>query len=239
LLRYDLAETAPAIISRYPEYDASEKQVALQTLAARDGSAKRLLEAMEAGKIPTSDVTAFTARQLRSLRDDEISTRLSKIWGNVRTSPRDRQKQIDALGKMLSPDILAHADLSRGALLFKKHCANCHRFFGDGGAVGPDITGAQRINLSYLLENIIDPSASVAKEYRMQVIRTIDGRVISGLVESESQRSVTIVNASDKLVIPRDEIEEQKRSDVSVMPTGLLDSLGEHEIRDLMGYLQR
>jgi putative heme-binding domain-containing protein len=124
-------------------------------------------------------------------------------------------------------------------LLFQQHCATCHRFFGEGGKVGPDITGAQRNNLDYLLENIVDPNASVSHDYRMHVIVTDDGRVITGLVESENQRSLTLLTAQDRIVIPTEEIEQRKLADVSIMPTGLLQSLSQHEIRDLFGYLQR
>jgi putative heme-binding domain-containing protein len=239
LSNYGIEGVAPAIISRYASYEVAEKQIALQTLASRLGWAAKILDAVEKKLVPSSDITAFTARQLRSLGDEQINSRLNALWGNVRETPKDRVKQIDGLRKMLSAQILSQADLSHGKELFKKQCGNCHRFFGEGGAVGPDITGAQRNNLEYLLENIVDPSASVAKEFHMQMFRTTDGRVINGLVESEGEHSITIVNATEKVVVPVDEIEERKRSEVSVMPNGLLDPLSEREIRDLMGYLQR
>ena len=239
LSNYGIEEAAAAIISRYPSYEATEKQLALQTLASRIGWASKLLDAVEQELVPPSDITAFTARQLRSFGDQEINSRLSVLWGNVRETPQDRVRQIDGLRKMLSAEILSQADLSHGKELFKKQCGNCHRFFGEGGTIGPDITGAQRSNLQYLLENIVDPSASVAKEFRMQMFRTADGRVINGLVESEGEHSITIVNATDRVVVPIDEIEARKHSEVSVMPSGLLDPLGQREIRDLMGYLQR
>ncbi len=239
LSRYASDGTAQAIIARYANYTTQERQFALQTLASRRTWAQRLMDAIERNTIPASDLTAFTARQLRSLADEETSSRLSRLWGEVRETPRERAAQIEQLRKTLTSDVLADADLARGEQLFKKQCASCHRFFGEGGSVGPDLTGAQRTNLQYLLENIIDPSASVAKEYRMEVVRMDDGRVMTGLVESESERSITIINANDKFVIPRDEIEERKQADVSVMPTGMLDAMSEREVRDLLAYLQR
>lgn len=239
LSQYGVDEVPSAILARYAGYPMQEKQLALQTLASRVGWASELLNAVEQGLIPASEITALTARQLRSFGDKEINSRLAKAWGNVRETPSDRKKQIDRLGRLLSEDVLSRADLANGKALFTKHCANCHRFFGEGGAVGPDITGAQRTNLGYLLENIVDPSASVAKEFHMQMFRTTDGRVINGLVESEGEHSVTIINANEKLVVPLDEIEARKSSEVSIMPNGLLDPLGEREIRDLFGYLQQ
>ena len=197
------------------------------------------MEAMRQNKIPVGDVTALTARQLQSLGDESISARLKETWGDVRSTEKTRAKQIASLEKSLTQDVIGKADMARGAALYKQHCANCHRFFGEGGKIGPDITGAQRNNVRYLLDNIVDPSASVARDYRMQVIITDDGRVISGLVEDESERTVTVVNATDRIVIFRNEIESQTQSAVSIMPTGLLERLNDREIRDLIGYLQR
>jgi putative heme-binding domain-containing protein len=239
LARYGLDGNAEAILMRYADLSGDEKQIALQTLAARRQSAAALLDAMESGAIAASDLTAFTARQLQAFDDEALTDRLSRIWGNVRETPRDQTSQIESLRRMLTPETLAQADVGRGEKLFQKHCATCHQFFGQGGKVGPDITGAQRTNVQYMLENIIDPSASVAKEFRMQMIQTEDGRVLTGLVESESDRALTIVNANERVVIPIDEIEQRKVAEVSVMPNGLLEPLDEREIRDLFGYLQR
>jgi putative heme-binding domain-containing protein len=73
-----------------------------------------------------------------------------------------------------------------------KLCANCHRLFGTGGEIGPDLTGSQRANLDYILENMIDPSASVARDYQMEILVTISGRVITGLVIAETETAVTV-----------------------------------------------
>ena len=73
----------------------------------------------------------------------------------------------------------------------------------------------------------------------MSIVRTTDGRVITGLLENQSNRGVTIVNASGRQSVPADEIEETRLSDVSVMPTGLLDNLTERQVRDLIGFIQK
>jgi putative heme-binding domain-containing protein len=87
---------------------------------------------------------------------------------------------------------MRQADRSAGRALFQKTCANCHKLFDAGGAIGPEITGAQRTNLDYLLENLIDPSAAVARDFQMQIIQTTGGRVITGLVVAESENAVTV-----------------------------------------------
>ena len=67
-------------------------------------------------------------------------------------------------------------DLAQGRAIFGKSCAQCHTLFGVGGKVGPDLTGSNRANLDYLLENIIDPSAVIPKEYAATVVDMKDGR---------------------------------------------------------------
>ncbi|MDA9857227.1 c-type cytochrome [Rubripirellula sp.] len=239
LRRYSAEETDREILTRYGILTDTEKQAALQTLASRTNWGQSLVQAIEKGRIRPQDVTAFTARQLKALGDPVINETLGRLWGEVRETPSNSAKQIVRFKKMLSEETLANADLARGEALFAQHCGKCHQFFGKGGNVGPDLTGAQRTNLDYLLENIVDPSASVANDYRMHVVRTVDGRIITGLVESESDEFLTVVYGSERVVIPKDEIEERKAADISVMPNGLLEPLSEREVRDLFGYLQK
>jgi mono/diheme cytochrome c family protein len=87
-----------------------------------------------------------------------------------RDSPKDKADLIMSLRKDLTPARLAAADKSRGRAVFAKTCATCHRLFGAGGQVGPDLTGAGRKDLDYLLSNIVDPSAVVTKDFQLTVL---------------------------------------------------------------------
>jgi putative heme-binding domain-containing protein len=192
---------------------------------------------VESGRIPREDLSAFTARQLRNLGDARVTERVRTLWGKVRATPADKVRKIASLKKRLTPESLARADRSAGRVVFKKTCASCHKLFGEGGAIGPDITGSQRRNLDYILENLIDPSATVSKDFQMQVFQTTAGRVITGLVVAESKAAVTVQTVNDKVIIPNDEIEARKTSNVSMMPEGMLEKLSRDEVRDLIGYL--
>lgn len=103
--------------------------------------------------------------------------------------------------------------------------------------VGPELTGAQRNNLDYLLENILNPSSVVGKEFRMIIVRTTDGRVLNGLVVSRDDQKLILQTATELLTIPSDEVEETKVTGKSAMPDGLLQNLSPEEVRDLIGYL--
>ncbi|MBW3598003.1 MAG: c-type cytochrome, partial [Planctomycetes bacterium] len=237
LAEYDDPATAAIILDAYDSFDAAARQDALQTLASRRTWATALLDAVESGGVPRTDLTAYTARQLQTLEDEEITARLRTLWGEVRETPEEKARLIADFKKRLTPETLERADRSAGRLLFEKTCANCHRLFDAGGTIGPDITGAQRTNLDYLLENLIDPSAAVSKDYQMEVIVTTAGRVVTGLVLAENDNAVTVQSANERLVIPADEIDDRRLSPLSMMPDGVLQQLSSEQLRDLFAYL--
>jgi putative heme-binding domain-containing protein len=109
--------------------------------------------------------------------------------------------------------------------------------FSTGGRIGPDLTGSQRNNINYLLENTVDPSATVSKNFHLTVALMEDGRVLSGIVAEESERTVTMQTASERIALLRDEIEELRVSNLSMMPERQLDVMTSEQVRDLIGYL--
>lgn len=237
LAAYRHPQTATRILELYTGFDEQARQQALLTLASRVDWASSLVAALELEQIKRNELTAFTARQIHSLGDEKLSAKLESLWGNVRPTDEQKRREIARLKRRLSSDELAHADLAAGRELFTKHCSNCHKFFGDGGDIGPDITGAQRTNLDYMLENLIDPNAAVSKDYQVEIIETIEGRVINGLIVNENDRTLTVQTVTEQIIIPVDDIDSRATSPKSIMPEGLLEPLSNREIRDLFGFL--
>ena len=237
LARYDHPDSATKVLSLYPQLPPQEKQDALATLAARKISAEALLSAMESKALPTSDVSAYVARQLHSLGDKGLSERLRKLWGDIRDTAPERQKQIARLKDQLSPTALAAADLRNGRMVYSKTCQSCHKLYGEGGMIGPDLTGSNRSNLDYLLSNIIDPSAEIGRDYRMSLLQLADGRTLTGMILERTPARVTLQTATEKLVISAEDIEGIKDSALSMMPEGQLNTLSKEDVRDLIGYL--
>ena len=120
-------------------------------------------------------------------------------------------------------------------------CIVCHRFDGNGGATGPDLTqAAGRFKMKDLIEAIVLPSKAVSDQYQAHVIQTVNGKVYTGRIISESENDVTVVtdpeDATKFAVIQRDDIEEMFAANQSLMPAGLLDQLNEEEVLDLLAY---
>jgi putative heme-binding domain-containing protein len=237
LAAYNHPDTAAAILAVYSEADAAARQDALATLSARRPWARALLDAVEANGIPRADLTAFIARQVHSLGDKELSARIEKVWGRLRETPREKTRLIASYKRRLTAAELSSGDRAAGRMHFEKLCANCHQLFGEGTAIGPDLTGAQRTNVDYLLLNLVDPSSSISRDFQMQVIETTEGRVVTGLIVAESDHAITVQTANEKVVIPAAEIERREESGVSMMPEGLLQPLAPNEMRDLFAYL--
>lgn len=237
LAEFDDPQTVDVILEIYPELDAAARQDALQTLTARVPWGLRLMDAVEARRVPRADVTAYSARQLASLGDATLTARLEHVWGKLRTTPAEKQRSLADYKKRLTPASIQAADRSHGRAVFHKVCANCHRFFDAGGAIGPNITGSQRTNLDYLLETILDPSAAVSRDFQMHIVETSGGRVISGLIVNETDAAVTMQTANERVVVPKDEIEARTLSPVSMMPEGMLQNLSVDEVRALFAYL--
>ncbi len=115
-----------------------------------------------------------------NLNDEGFAQRVTQVWGELRATPKDKAKLIADYKRRLAPVYRKRFDRAAGAKLFEKNCANCHQLVGRGGKIGPDLTGSQRFNLDYMLENLIDPSAAVPKDYQMEIVLTDAGVWLPG-----------------------------------------------------------
>jgi putative heme-binding domain-containing protein len=237
LAAYDDAKTPEVILAAYASFALAEKRDALATLASRPAYAKALLDAVGAKKITAADVPADLVRQLRNLKDKDIDKRITEVWGIVRATPAERAKLMKNYHKIVTAPGKP-PDLALGRALYAKTCQQCHVLFGAGGRVGPDITGANRGDLNYLLENVLDPSAVIPKEYAATVIELKNGRVITGIVREETAATLTVATADETLTIPRGDIETTAPTDQSMMPDDQLKPFSDTEVRALFAYLQ-
>jgi putative membrane-bound dehydrogenase-like protein len=230
-------ETPVRVLAVYPNLTTEEKQDAIATLASRKEFALELLKAVEAKAVPRGDVSAYIARQIFALGDKQLSERLRQVWGEVRSTAPQKQEQLTKYKKLLTPAVMKSADLRNGRLLFSKSCQQCHKLFGEGGAIGPDLTGSNRTDLDYLLANLIDPSAEVAKDYRMSAVETASGSKLTGIVVERTPARLVLQTATERIVIAAEEVESVKDSELSIMPEGQLDALTREQVRDLIAYL--
>jgi len=234
---YEHPSTPQSLLNRIRTFGPEERVVMINTLASRPSYAKELLRAVREKAVSASEISAFHARQIRSFNDQAITNALVEVWGDVRETAEEKKSQIKQLKEELTSDAIANGDLSAGRVLFQKSCSNCHVLYGVGVKIGPDLTGSNRKNLDYLLENIIDPSASVGVDFRTMIVVLDDGRVVNGVVTANTDRTVTLQSATESITLDRQAIESMTQSSTSLMPDGLLHNLSQPQIRDLFSYL--
>ncbi len=237
LASFNLPETPKLIMSQFGRLDPAARKAAIDTLCSRPAYASELLNAVGEGKVPRDVITAYHARQIAAFNDSALSAKLSSTWGEVRIPTEKKKEQIAKLRTQLEASNKEKVDLVQGRLLFQKVCANCHGLFGQGGNLGPDLTGSQRSNLEYLLENILEPNATVAADYRMSAVTLKDGRLLTGLVFKRANKAVEVIGPTEKKTVLAEDIDSIKPLNVSPMPENLLETLKPEDIRNLFGYL--
>ena len=235
--RTDDQKLAETVLKRFDKLDREERVAAVDYLVARRRSASLLLRAIESKAIAAAELSAGQSRQIDALGDQALQLRLHRVWGTLRRSPAERVRQIKDLEKRLDPSRIATANLFRGRELYQRNCASCHKLFGEGKSVGPELTGSNRRDLHYLVSNIIDPSAAVPADFRLSNLLTTDGRVISGTITRQTESSVTIQTATETVEVLSEDIETIKLTANSLMPDGLLDNLSQQQTQDLFAWL--
>ena len=161
-----------------------------------------------------------------------------EVWGPIETVAKD-EAAYEKYHAILTPNAVSNGNLLAGKTVFQKSCGSCHKMFGEGGDMGPDLTGSNRTDVDYILLNVLEPSAEIQDDYKMVVINTLDGRTYSGNIISENQRQITLrVVGQDPVLINKSSIQSKDITDVSMMPPGLFENLSEKEIVDLMAYLK-
>jgi putative heme-binding domain-containing protein len=230
--------STPAVILRlYAKFSDAEKVDAIATLASRLKYALALLDAMEKGKVARRDLSPFTARQLLGLGDKALTVKLNKVWGSIRPPDKDKAALLARYKALILPKLLKKANRSHGRLVFARTCASCHTLFDAGAKIGPDLTGSQRANPEYILSKVLDPNAVVARDFQVTRITTANGRVISGIIKEETDKTVSVQTPNEIIRLAKEDVEQRTRLTVSLMPEGQLTQLSDVEIRDLIAYL--
>ncbi|MCU0339966.1 MAG: PmoA family protein [Spirosomaceae bacterium] len=222
------------LLERYPKLTEIEKAEAIQTLAARPRYGWLLTQALKNSTVPKRDVPSYTARQLRRV----VGSGFVEVWGPIDHVEFD-QTAYNKYRRLLTDDAVLSANTTRGKAVFKRTCGLCHKMYGEGGIIGPDLTGSNRANLDYLLGNILDPSGEIQDDYKMVVVTTRNGRTYIGNVAKENDRQLTLrIVGQEAVVINKSDIQSREVNAASMMPTGLFDTLTDTEIKDLVKYMR-
>lgn len=237
LAKFSEGDVPKSLLTNWPDRSQEWRAANVTTLASRAAWAKELLTFAEKNPTVRGDITPIHARQIRSLGDEAVNKQLTKVWGELHDTPEAKKQEIAKWRSLLTAAALAQGDASKGRALFTTVCAACHKMYGDGAAIAPELTGSDRRNLDYLLENIVDPSAVVPADYRIAIVKLKDGRTLSGVIPEQNDRTVTVQTPAERVSFLRSDIAEMQQLSQSFMPEGLLTALGEENVKHLIAYL--
>ncbi|HJN09297.1 MAG TPA: c-type cytochrome [Pirellulaceae bacterium] len=234
--RYDAPSVADIVLKSYPRLAANVQPRAIELLTQRPSWSKRLIESIGKESLPTSVLSANQVARLQASRDAELVELVRTRWGTVRTERNPQRTQvIGDIRELLTSTI---GDPLRGQLVFNKVCGQCHKIYGQGQEVGPDITRNGRASFDQLLSNVFDPSLVIGAAYQARTVITTEGRVLTGLVaEDNEQRLVLKIQGGKQEVVPRDKVDEVVVSKLSLMPEDLEKQLKPQELVDLFQFL--
>jgi len=223
------------LLKSWRGFTPEARTAAAEVLVSRRRWAIALLSEVEAKKISSLELPLTAIRSLAESKDDFLRQRAEQVIGRIRPANADKQKIIEQKEAM----ILAGGppNLEAGHELARKTCLTCHKLYGEGAEVGPDLTGVGRSSLDALLANVIDPNQVIGKGYENVLIETKDGRSVSGrLVENTDSRVKLLAAGPKEEIVAKADIASMRTSELSVMPEGL-EQMPNNDFRNLILYI--
>jgi putative membrane-bound dehydrogenase-like protein len=225
---------AQAIVADWKKFSTAARQAAADVLVSRHQWTGEFLNAVEQKVVLPEEVSASVFRTLAGYKDPALDERSVRLLGRFRESSPDKVKLIAEKKKAV---LSGEPDLRHGKEIAVKTCFVCHKFYGQGADVGPDLTGSGRSTIDALLANVIDPNQIVGKGYENVEVNTKDGRTVSGRMVENTDSRVKILSAGPKEdVIAKSDVAEIRQSKLSVMPEGL-EQMPNADFRDLIWYI--
>jgi putative heme-binding domain-containing protein len=223
------------LLASWTKFTPPIKTAAAEVLVSRHRWAIALLSAIEAKRISPMELPITAVRALGESKDDFVRQRAVQAIGRIRAANTDKQKIIEEKKTMILKGGLQ--DLNAGHQIAKKTCFVCHKLNGEGGEVGPDLTGVGRSSLDALLANVIDPNLVVGKGYENVIIETKDGQTVSGrLVENTDSRVKLLSLGPKEEFVAKSDIQNMRVSELSVMPEGL-EQMPDADFRNMMLFI--
>jgi len=233
LQEFDDERIPEQIIAGYSHLprDQGVRAQAVEILSKRKKWSFALLRAVEKKEISRTDVPFDVVQRMKLYSDETLDGLIDKNWGKLRQSPKQLQQRMQMVEKSVRS--------GAGKQLFAGTCATCHKLYGEGQSIGPDLTGYERDNLDFLILSIVDPSAAIREEYTNFEVETTDGLLLTGFIVERGAESITIEDGQEgRMTVPKSRIKRLQASVTSRMPEGLLDALNEQQVRDLFAYLR-
>ena len=212
---------------------------ALRVMAGRKEWAQILVSFVNDWKVPVKHFTIDIVRQLSLHKDADIDAAIDKHWkGLLVTGPTEaKKKEAERIKAVLKTGL---GDADKGKLQFTGRCAICHTLFGEGGKISPDLTGYDRSNVDFWLDNIFNPSMEIREGFGAYIVKTKSGQLLTGLMDAQDANGIVIKDiANNKTPVKQADIEKMEASPISLMPEGLTTGMSDADLKDFFAYLMK
>jgi len=234
--RLESPQVGETVLASYDKMEPELRPAAIELLTSRAAWAKQLLAAIKENRVPREAISVNHVRKLLASNDQELVDQVIANWGAVRTERNPEREQL--IAQMRDLIRTTDGDAHRGQAVFTRLCATCHKMYGEGQEVGPDITVNGRSSFEQLLSNVFDPSLVIGSAYQAVTVETVDGRVLTGLLAENNDQRVVLKQQGGKVeTIARADVADMGVSKLSLMPEDVEKQLNSQEIADLFAYI--
>ncbi|MCA1962862.1 MAG: c-type cytochrome [Prosthecobacter sp.] len=240
--KFDDKRIPEALLLGYEGQIAGDKALredALRVMAGRKEWAQILMSFVNEWRVPAKHFTIDIVRQLSLHKDAEIDAAIERHWkGLLATGPTaEKKKEAERIKAVLKTGL---GDPERGKIQFTARCAICHKLFEEGGQIGPDLTGYDRANVDFWLDNLFTPSLEIREGFGAYIVKTKGGQILTGLMDAQDAQGIVIKDmAGNKTAIKQADIEKLEASPISLMPEGLTAGMSEADLKDFFAYLMK
>ncbi len=231
-----------AMLDGWEQRMASDKllrEAALRLMAGREEWAKMLLAEVALWHVPTKHFTPDIVRQLSVFKDPEITAAIDKNWpGLLAVAPTEETlKEAVRIKNVLRAGA---GDAAKGKLLFAQRCAICHKLFGEGNAIGPELTGYERGSIDFWLTAILTPSIEIREGFGNYVVKLKSGQILSGIMASQDAKGISLRDVANNVTpVKQADIVSLEATPVSLMAPGLFTGMTDEQLRDLFAWAMR
>ena len=235
LRQSESAAVSDLVLDRLGGFAPGSRRAALALLLSRPQWARDFLEAVTQQRGRLTDLSLDQKQSIGAHPNKEIAALATELLARGGSLPNpNREKVLEQLSSLTRQ----RGNAAKGKEVFQKQCAKCHKHSGESNNVGPDLSGMTVDTKLELLTQIIDPSRSVEDNYRQYSVSTQDGRVLVGLLASESRTAIELHDAEGKKhSILHEDIDELVASPKSLMPEGFEKQIPQQAIMDLLEFL--
>jgi putative heme-binding domain-containing protein len=240
--RFDDRRIAEALLTAYESQIAGDKALredALRVLAGRKAWALELVHFVNQWKVPARHVPVDVVRQLSLHRDPVIDAALDTHWkGLLATGPSEaKEKEMARIKDVLKAGL---GDPEKGKLQYSARCAICHKLFGEGMAIGPELTGYDRGSVDFWLDNLFNPSLEIREGFGNYIVKLKNGQILTGIMDAQDAAGIVLKDiAGNRTPVKQAEIDSLEASPVSLMPEGLTTGMSDIDLRDFFAYLMK